>query len=198
MTRRRCLPAILLGVLLTAAPAHGGAPTESTAVPVHSKKWTRQYDRYFRKYTKQYFGPGFDWHWFKAQAIAESTLNPNAHSRSGARGLMQIVPRTFGEIRKSNPHYQRIDEPRWNVAAGIYYMRYLYDRWQPLALKPPLENKLSFTFASYNAGFGGARRAMRKAKRRGRDERSWTHVAPLAPKETRRYVERIRALMGRI
>ena len=41
---------------------------------VDSRKWTRKYDGHFRKYTKHFFGVGFDWKWFKAQAIAESNL----------------------------------------------------------------------------------------------------------------------------
>ena len=56
--------------------------------PVHSGKWTDQYDRHFKKYSKRYFGPLFDWHWFKAQAIAESALSHDAESHVGARGLM--------------------------------------------------------------------------------------------------------------
>ncbi len=38
----------------------------------------KRYDPYFSKYTKRYFGPAFDWTRFKAQAIAESNLNPDA------------------------------------------------------------------------------------------------------------------------
>ena len=177
-------------------PLQTGSARSSRALdPVNSPKWTDDYDRHFRKYTKHYFGPGFDWHWFKAQAIAESMLKPKARSRSGARGLMQITPGTFKEIRKSNPHYDHIDEPRWNIAAGIYYMRYLYDRWNSADLPPPLENRLSFTFASYNAGFGGTRKAIRRAKKKGRDAKRWEQVAPSAPKETRIYVRRILGLM---
>ncbi|MCK5784786.1 MAG: hypothetical protein KAH06_10080, partial [Desulfobacterales bacterium] len=37
-----------------------------------------KYDGYFSKYSKRYFGPGFDWRYFKAQAIAESRLKANA------------------------------------------------------------------------------------------------------------------------
>ena len=39
-----------------------------------------KYDQYFSKYSKRYFGPGFDWHLFKAQAIAEfeSCQYPNS------------------------------------------------------------------------------------------------------------------------
>jgi len=175
----------------------GSARSARSLEPVVSPTWTNRYDRYFRKYTKHYFGPGFDWHWFKAQAIAESKLKPNARSRSGARGLMQIVPRTFKEIRQSNPHYDHIDEPRWNIAAGIYYMRYLYDRWDSAALPPPLENRLSFSFASYNAGFGGTRKVLRRAKKKGVTKKQWSSIERYAPKETRIYVRRILGLMER-
>jgi membrane-bound lytic murein transglycosylase F len=57
-----------------------------------------KYDKYFLKYSKRYFGPGFDWHYFKAQAVAESRLQADARSRVGAVGVMQIMPRTFEEI----------------------------------------------------------------------------------------------------
>ena len=39
-----------------------------------------RYDQTFRKYSKRYFGVGFDWRVFKAQAMAESEMNPNAKS----------------------------------------------------------------------------------------------------------------------
>ncbi|BBO84110.1 hypothetical protein DSCO28_46760 [Desulfosarcina ovata subsp. sediminis] len=48
-------------------------------------------------------GPAFDWRHFKAQAVAESRLQAAAKSRVGAVGLMQIMPRTFAEIRRKQP-----------------------------------------------------------------------------------------------
>ena len=87
--------------------------------PVHSGKWTDKYDRHFKKYSKRYFGPLFNWHWFKAQAIAESALNKDAKSHVGALGIMQIMPGTFKDITKKNPHVTRIESPKWNIAAGI-------------------------------------------------------------------------------
>ena len=157
--------------------------------PVHSSRWTDKYDRHFKKYSKRYFGPLFDWHWFKAQAIAESALNNDAKSHVGARGLMQIMPATFGEISEKNPHFSKVDLPRWNIAAGIYYDRMLYRKFE----KTAAQDKLYMTFASYNAGYG---RILNASKRTGNKEKNWDEIKRFLPKETRGYVKRIRKLMG--
>ncbi|RMD70166.1 MAG: murein transglycosylase [Gammaproteobacteria bacterium] len=159
---------------------------------VDSPRWTRKYDIYFRKYTKRYFGPGFEWRWFKAQAIVESGLDPRARGKYGGIGIMQIRPATFAEIKEKQPHLENLHDPRWNIAAGIFYDRLLFDRWED---RDPLINRLSFTFASYNAGFSRIKRAARQAKAKGKDPRLWHHVAPFAPPITRRYVEKIKKLM---
>ena len=59
---------------------------------VKDAHWTDEYDPLFRKYTKHDFGAHFDWHWSRAQGIAESGLDPAARSLAGARGIMQILP----------------------------------------------------------------------------------------------------------
>ena len=45
----------------------------------------KKYDPYFSKYSKRYFGPGFDWRHFKAQAVAESRLPFGLSTRGEAR-----------------------------------------------------------------------------------------------------------------
>lgn len=164
---------------------------------VKHKHWTNKYDRYFKKNSKHYFGPGFDWHWFKAQAIAESGLNPNAKSRAGAIGIMQIMPRTYDEILTRKSHLGKIEEPRWNIAAAIYYNRQLYKRWQKRGIKP--DERLDFTFASYNAGYTRILRAMKKAHKKQKEEiktvKKWEIVSPFSPPETRHYIRRIDRLM---
>lgn len=157
--------------------------------PVHSNKWTDEYDRHFRKYSKRYFGPLFDWQWFKAQAIAESGLNADAQSIDGAIGLMQLLPSTFKEITDTNPHFAEVKSPRWNIAAGIYYDRTLYRKFP----KTPEQDRLYLALASYNAGYG---RILRIAKRLDTDSPSWEEVKANIPGETRAYVSRIRRLMG--
>ena len=156
--------------------------------PVRSGQWTDKYDRYFKKYSKRYFGPLFDWHWFKAQAIAESGLDDEARSHVGAQGLMQIMPDTFTEISEKNPHFRELESPHWNIAAGIYYDRTLYRKFKNTAE----QDKLYMTFASYNAGYG---RILNAAKRNGNKEKNWEEIKEHLPKETRAYVRRIRKLM---
>ena len=159
---------------------------------VDSDKWTRQYDRYFRKYTKHYFGPHFEWRWFKAQAIAESNLNPKARSWVGAKGIMQIMPATYREIKGQNPHFFKIDSPKWNIAAGIYYDRQLYRKWQRGF---DTKERLALMFGGYNAGHSRIRRAYKKALKEYSKVRRWRQLEHLVPKETQGYVRKIRRYM---
>ena len=105
-------------------------------IPVHAQSFERynnvvKYDKYFSKYSKRYFGASFDWKYFKAQAIAESNLKSDAKSHVGAEGVMQIMPRTFKEIKYKNPSIKgNRKQPRWNIAAGIYYDRYIWKTWK--------------------------------------------------------------------
>lgn len=152
--------------------------------------WSTQYDPYFKKYAKRYFGPNVDWRWFKAQGIAESALQHKARSVVGAKGLMQIMPATFGEIRKKNPQFVSITEPRWNIAAGIYYDRYLYRKITDI---DSFQSRLYLTFAGYNAGYGGVLRAIKRG-RKPREKSEWKNLKKHLPKETQGYVTRIVAL----
>jgi membrane-bound lytic murein transglycosylase MltF len=154
-----------------------------------------RYDDTFRRYAKRYFGPGFDWRIFKAQSMTESDLNPDAKSRVGARGLMQLMPSTFADIQSKNPELGKINDPEWNIAAGIFYNRQLWQKWASGAASSDLRD---FMFGSYNAGRGTILRAQRVAIGKSLDERVWSSIQNVAPdvpgwrhKETLGYVQRI-------
>jgi soluble lytic murein transglycosylase-like protein len=154
-----------------------------------------RYDAYFRKYSKRYFGIGFDWQYFKAQGMAESELSATARSYVGARGVMQLMPSTFQEIQSKRPEFQSIDDPEWNIAAGIMHDRYLWRLWEPVG---PDSDRTKFMFGSYNAGEGTIGRASATAQARQLDQSRWPNfelVAPEVPRwryrETLGYVKKI-------
>jgi len=149
---------------------------------------TSRYDDTFRKYTKRYFGPGFDWRLFKAQAMAESNLRTTAQSGAGARGIMQLMPTTFQEIRSRNPEITgRWDHPEWNIAAGIAYARQLWTMWTDDAVT---DHVREFVLSSYNAGRVTLLRAQKIAQDRALDPRLWPSIQAVAPNVPRwRYDE---------
>jgi membrane-bound lytic murein transglycosylase F len=172
---------MLLVVCATTAQAQRGVPDT--------------YDDIFRKYSKQYFGVAFDWKVFKAQSMAESNLNPEAQSWVGAKGLMQLMPATYKEIQSKNPDIGEINDPRWNIAAGIYYDRQLWKSWTNPA---SIADRISFVLSSYNAGRRTILNAQDTAAEAGLDERTWPNVETVAPQvprwrheETLDYVRRI-------
>jgi soluble lytic murein transglycosylase-like protein len=173
--------AVLCAALLATASA--AIPVAGAAQRVPSDR----YDAYFKKYTKRYFGIGFDWKLFKAQGMAESGLSPTAKSRVGARGIMQLMPSTYQEISSHRPEMTAIDDPQWNIAAGIMHDRYLWSVWKDSV---PDEDRWRFMFGGYNAGEGTIFRAQGVARASKLNERTWPNIESVAPNVPRwRYRE---------
>jgi membrane-bound lytic murein transglycosylase F len=160
----------------------------------NAKKVSARFDPTFKKYSKRYFGPAFDWRYFKAQGFAESGLKPDATSWVGARGLMQLMPSTYRAIASHRPEFGPIDQPEWNIAAGVMHDRYLWQLWQR---DVPDDERHRFMFASYNAGEGTIARAWSVARTKG-EAPAWSSIEQIAPSvqrwrytETLGYVKRI-------
>jgi len=102
----------------------------------------------------------------RAVIKVESNFNPQAVSRKGAVGLMQLMPSTARGLSVTDPF-----DPQQNVEAGVRHLRSLLDN---------NSGDLPRTLAAYNAGQGAVER------HRG--------VPPYA--ETREYVRRITGLYG--
>lgn len=101
----------------------------------------------------------------KAVIHAESGYNPNAVSRKGASGLMQLMPGTARSLKVSN-----CLDPKDNVEGGVKYLRFLLDTFR---------GDVSLALAAYNAGLN------KVAKFGG--------IPPYA--ETRTYVNRVLSYM---
>lgn len=190
---------LLLGGLLLVTPLSAGAQSDTGARRVQGRRETARaesrYDDTFRRYSKRYFSAAFDWRWFKAQGMAESNLDSAATSRVGARGVMQLMPSTFNYIQSRLPQFQSIDDPEWNIAAGIMHDRYLWKLWEKDVAGP---ERFRFMFASYNAGEGTIGRAADSARVAAGGQPDWSHVEQVAPtvprwryRETLGYVRKI-------
>ena len=115
-------------------------------------------------------GIGWDWRLLAAQVAQESRFDPRARSWAGARGLLQLMPRTAREVGVRNPN-----DPSQNVAGGVRYLAMLSDAWEDEI--PDEAERLKFVLASYNAGRGHVLDAQRLAEKHGDDPHVWEDVA---------------------
>lgn len=124
------------------------------------------YDDLVKKYTDQY---GFDWRLIVSQMYQESRFNPKAKSWVGAKGLMQVMPRTAKELELTD-----LEDPEIGIHAGIKYMKWVRERFES---ELDVKDRMWFTLAAYNAGQGHIKDARRLARKKGWNPNRWfNHV----------------------
>jgi soluble lytic murein transglycosylase-like protein len=117
-----------------------------------------RFDDLIRKYALRY---GVEPALVKAVMHAESGFRTRVRSLAGARGLMQVMPRTGRAYGVRNLY-----DPNENVRAGVRHLRFLLDQHH---------NDPMLALAAYNAGSGTVER--------------YGGVPPFP--ETRRYVQMV-------
>lgn len=127
------------------------------------------YDDVTKSYSEEY---GFDWRLITALMFQESQFNPAAYSYAGAEGLMQLIPATAELMGVSDT-----SNAESSINAGIRYLDYLRGKFEE---DLSLENRIWFTLASYNAGYGRVKRARALAEKMGLDKDQWFDNVELA------------------
>lgn len=131
---------------------------------------TGQISPYDSLLAREAAGLGWDWRLLAAQVAQESRFDPRARSWAGARGLLQLMPRTAREMGVSNP-----TNPEENVQGGVRYLQWLSGLWQDEIADE--DERRKFILASYNAGRGHVLDAQRLAAKHGDDPTKWEDVA---------------------
>ena len=122
-----------------------------------------EYDEIIKRYADIY---GFDWRLLVAQMYQESRFDPQAKSWAGAKGLMQVLPKTANEFGIK----EDLTDPEIGIRAGVQYLAWMRERFEP---ELPVKDRMWFTLAGYNAGAGHVRDARRLARQKGWDGDRW-------------------------
>jgi len=125
---------------------------------------------------------GLDTAWVMALMRQESAFQADARSSAGARGLMQLMPKTSRYVarllKQRRPKIHDLYKPETNIKLGTHYLK--------KNLRDFKDNKV-LTTAAYNAGPHRVSKWLPDGNRIDAD--IWTETIPF--KETRNYVQRI-------
>lgn len=122
-------------------PFTSTSSTEVNSIPLTSMpplsllKASNNIDQIINQAAQQYSVPA---KLIKAVIQQESSFNTNAVSKTGAAGLMQLMPGTAKSLGVSD-----VFDPGQNVLAGSKYLKQLLDKY---------DGKIDLALAAYNAG----------------------------------------------
>lgn len=137
-----------------------------TTIKINSgnKEWDSRIEIAIKKSSEKY---GIDEDLIKTIIKIESNFNPNVTSKSGAKGLMQLMPINIKAYNVSDPY--NIEE---NIDAGTKHIKEYLDRYN---------GDLDMALIAYNYGPGNMKR------------RGITSLDDLykAPKETQNYIAKV-------
>ena len=120
----------------------------------------------FKQYAGQY---GFDYLMIMAQGYQESLLDQSKRNRTGAVGIMQVIPKNAAASPINISDVSTADN---NVKAGVKMLRNIEDQYFNDPKIDPVDKTL-MVFASYNAGPNRIARLRQQAQEEGHDPNKW-------------------------
>jgi soluble lytic murein transglycosylase-like protein len=149
--------------------------TAAAAAPVETALTRLQGNEYDGLFTDAAGRYGLNAALIKAICFAESNFRPNAVSRSGAMGLMQLMPYTAEALGVADPF-----DPEQNIDGGARFLAQMLDRFGGDAL---------LAIAAYNCGPNGV-------DSRGVTDLSDPYQRGKLPSQTQGYLARIEEYLG--
>ena len=128
------------------------------------------YDNVIRNISEK---EGHDWRLMSAIAYHESRFTPDITSRSGARGLMQIMPAVARQFDVASE--EALLDPETNVLLANKVWNRI-DSTLDLPAGISEKDRMSLILACYNGGIGHVNDARRLARVNGEDPNSWEVV----------------------
>lgn len=116
---------------------------------------------------------GQDWLLISSIAYNESRFQNDLVSRSGAIGIMQIMPIVGKQFNVSK---EDIAEPETNIRLAVMLLEKL-EAMLKMPASTPQSDRISIILASYNGGIGHVFDARRLARNNGENPNSWEVVA---------------------
>ncbi len=122
------------------------------------------FDHLFKKYAPEI---GWDWRVIASLAYNESNFDTTAVSWVGAKGLMQLMPKTARAMGIPEGKETNAEE---SVKAATKYLAQIARSFSKIT---DPEEKMKFVLGSYNAGIGHIFDAMALAEKYGKDKYVW-------------------------
>ncbi len=128
------------------------------------------YEKLFREAEEQ---TGIDWRLLAAVAYQESHWDPDAVSPTGVKGIMQLTRAAAEQMQIEDR-----TNPRQNILGGAGYLK-LMDRKIPQRIQQP--DRMWFSLAAYNLGFGHFEDARILTQKTGKSPDKWVDVKEFLP-----------------
>ncbi len=117
---------------------------------------------------------GIDPLFLSALIYQESRFDPDARSRTGAKGLMQFTSAAAKYFNLNDPF-----DPDDSIRAACDYLGMVHKRLEPLDMTP--WDRLFLTLAAYNQGPGHLSDAIALANRLGLEGKTWRELKQVFP-----------------